>query len=416
MSLGAVSNEDRSLHSIIRKYWFLTALLLGAMLRAHFVFNTSGTLDVEIWESHVNQIARRGLVGTYQHAPFHFNHPPPMGVFLSWLNQLGESLGIPFTILLRAPFAVFDAGSTWLILQLRRGRPDARVFAALYWLHPLSLIYSSYHGNTDTSVAFFLLATLLCVVRKQPLAAGALLGLSLWCKLPGGLMAPALLCVLPSRRERGQFAVAMASVGLLGYAPALLQDARAVIEAVFLYPGLNIRTGADVSIWGFLNWGPQPTSLPESWRLGFADLRAFLLRNNTWICLAPMLALAWLRRGQRDAAGISSTIASSYALFYGLTQNWAFQYFAWSLPFWLLAGWRFCLPASLLSIAYVYGLYAWLCGSLWLLGPWDFLGRPEWPIPVLVLRDLDNLFFLGAGLAALAQAARSEWRIRVASP
>jgi hypothetical protein len=63
--------------------------------------------------------------------------------------------------------------------------------------------------------------------------------------------------------------------------------------------------------------------------------------------------------------------------------------------------------------AYVAGLYAWLCGSVLLLGDWDFASKPDWPGPILWSRNAAIVVFLAWGLISLAAAVRAElarWR------
>ena len=54
-------------------------------------------------------------------------------------------------------------------------------------------------------------------------------------------------------------------------------------------------------------------------------------------------------------------------------------------------------PTILLASAYIYFLYAYLCGNPWLLGFWDFNGHPQWPMSIIAIRNLAYLlFFFGA--------------------
>src|SRR6202011_1101613 len=88
------------------------------------------------------------------------NHPPFISEVEALLLLLSDATGIPFRIFLRAPFALLDAGSAFLLLLLLQSNPWRFLLAACYWLNPLAIIFSAYHGNTDSAVAFFLL---LCV-------------------------------------------------------------------------------------------------------------------------------------------------------------------------------------------------------------------------------------------------------------
>ena len=101
--------------------------------------------------------------------------------------------------------------------------------------------------------------------------------------------------------------------------------------------------------------------------------------------------------------GLAGNVGASYAIFHGLTNFWAFQYLAWALPLWLAAGGRFALPAAVVATAYVWGLYGWLCGDPFLLGSWDWMGKPHWPTPVLALRDIAVAFFFASAVWLVAR-------------
>ena len=101
---------------------------------------------------------------------------------------------------------------------------------------------------------------------------------------------------------------------------------------------------------------------------------------------------------------------ASYAIFHGLTNFWAFQYLAWALPLWLVSGWRFALPMSVVTTAYVYALYVWLCDSWLLDGPWDWYGNPHWPLGILLLRNAAILFFLSTALLLILRDLGGELR------
>src|SRR5205814_8386023 len=96
--------------------------------------------------------------------------------------------------------------------------------AAAYSLKPLSSIFSTYHGNTDSAVAFFLVHCVWLLSKDKLLAAAVALGVSLWIKLPTVLAIPALLLFIPDWRRRVQFLLIAGVVALATYVPALIQD------------------------------------------------------------------------------------------------------------------------------------------------------------------------------------------------
>jgi len=399
--------------------WLWIAWLVGAGLRALLVLFSEGTLDVPVWQAHARSISERGLAATYGGGVYIFNHPPLAGLIQARLWELCQVTGLPYRIALRAPTAVLDAGTAWMLVQLlgqahSAGLREARyLLGTLYWVSPLAILFSAQHGNTDSIVAFSVLGALLLGLRGRTALAGAIFGLGLAIKIPGLLALPALLLALEDARARLRFAAAALAVAFVAYLPGLIPDAGAVWRAVFLYPGLRIQTTSGTQIWGLSIVLPQ---LAETFPGARGALRSFATLQqslNTWVCLGGIGIFAWSRRDERSPEAVAFTVAGSFAILYGLTSQWAFQYLAWSLPFWMLAGWRLGLGAGLLATGYVYYLYAWLCGDWLLLGPWDFIGRPDWPLAIRVLRSAAWLYFLVAALSLLGAAVRREltrWR------
>ncbi|MDP6977464.1 MAG: hypothetical protein QF570_02545 [Myxococcota bacterium] len=388
--------------------WFYAALAFGAVVRLFLLSATPGTLDVEVWQLHTMALGKKGLIDYYQGGALQFNHPPPVAIAMSGVAGFAKATGLSFAACLRFPFVLFDLATVVLLLRWLQGSRHREWVAAAFWLHPLAVIYSAYHGNTDSAVATFAVAGAMFASRGNGALAGAMLGLGVWIKLPVVLAGPALLLALPDKRETLRFCAVGGVVAIAGFAPALIMDARAVVDAVILYPGLEIRTGSGITIWGLLNLLPDMESLSTSMRLSLIDLRAFVMQWNSAIAIGPVLLLAWLRRGDvpANAATLGTTLAAGFALFYGFTNSWAFQYFAWSIPFWLLAPRWFALGASLFASAYIYGLYAWLCGDPFLLGSWDFIGKPDWPGALLAARNAANAFFALSGIVFLVSAIR----------
>src|SRR5262249_43943105 len=149
-------------------------------------------------------------------------------------------------------------------------------------------------------------------------------------------------------------------------------------------------------LWGLKNFG-LPVFGPH---LGqWPRLAQWWVHHSHVIALPLMFLYGFLRRREQRAPAIALTIAATYAIFYGLVETLAIHYFAWSAPFWMLAGWPFAAAANLVAGGYDYGFHAYRSGD-WLLRPaW---GRPvtdaDWPASLTVLRDLALLVFLAFGL------------------
>jgi hypothetical protein len=388
------------------RVWWL-ALVLGVLLRAYLLLFTPGTFDVAVWQSHAGWIWEHGLVGYYGRSEV-FNHPPFIGAVMEQLWRLARAAPGDFAFWLRAPFAVLDLGSALLLLSLFRESAWRYAVAAAYWLHPLAVLYSAYHGNTDSAVAFFMLLGVWAASRGSAAWAGAALGVGLWVKLPAALAVPALFLALPDLRARARFSAALGVVGVSTYLPVLLAAPGLLAERVFLYPGLYITNADGDPIWGLWSILGAPEALP-----GFLQGPAALHRRfNSAICWAGVLLLAWLRRDRTAPHDLARTVCASLLLFYALTWNWAFQYLAWVVPFLFFLEWRWAALATLLLGGYVYGSYAFLTGSPVLLGPWDFAGTRGWPGWLIALRSASVLFCAAAAGIFLVEASRREWRVR----
>lgn len=399
--------------------WLWIALALGALPRLYLVFATDGTLDAIVWAALIDEVHERGLIATYRGGAFTLNHPPVAVLLASGLRELGVLTSLPFAVVFRLPFALLDVATFGAIVWLfgAASAPAWRnaryVVAVAWWLSPLAMIFSSHHGNTDSAVAFLLVAAAGSVAHGRPGWAGALVALGLWIKIPGVLAAPLLWLAVPDRAGRIRFAAAGAVTAIAGYLPWLLLDAEAVIRAVFLYPGLRIQTTGGMPIWGLERFMPDWRSIPLEWRAEYRSLLIGWLRANTIICLIPIVGLAIVRRRQHEAVVVAAGVAGTYAILYGLSNLWSFQYLAWSMPFWAALGWRWFGVATALTTAYVYGLYAWLCGSWLLVGEWAFIAQPEWPLALRLARDACILFFAGTAAWQIALAIREErarWR------
>lgn len=389
--------------------WLWIALAIGVAIRAYLAAFTQGTDDVRIWFSHAGWTRQYGLVGYYEWQEV-FNHPPFIGKLLSLLWVFAREFGLSFSVLLRAPFALLDLGNALLLLWIFRGSPYRFAIFACYWLHPLSMIYSAYHGNTDTAVAFFCLLAVGAAARGSAVASGIALGMGLWVKLPVVLAAPALLFFFDGWRRRLSFTAAALLVGVSTYLPVAIQAPGLLYERVFAYPGLQIETPGGTPIWGVWSLFGIVDALPAAWRFHVRSAIETHAAYNTAICVLPILAFAWLRRRERTARALGVSLCGSFAIFYGFNNNFlSFQYFAWSIPFWFFPGVLFPALATLAIGGYVYGAYALFCGSPFLLGEWNFRAHPLWPGWLLLLRDASVLLCFASAWAFLGVAAHREW-------
>jgi Gpi18-like mannosyltransferase len=388
--------------------WFWFVVLLGAALRLYLVIFTQGTRDVELWQEHAGGVRDFGLIG-YYHISKEANHPPFISYAESLLLRAAGAVGVPYRIFLRLPFALLDAGTTALLALALTGNRCRWWLTALYWLNPLAIILSAYQGNTDSAIPFFLLLCVWLLSKGNMMGAAIVLGTSLWIKLPGILALPVLLLLVQNWRKRLLFVAATAVAAILPYLPALVADAQIVIANVFGYHGRQLYTTGQVPVWGtkVLLFSIIP---PEKWPEQLHAPVLFFINHDWQLALILALLLAWLRRSHRSVPEICATIGMLYVVIYGFSDSWAFQYFAWSLPFWLFLPPWFFVSATALGTAYIYSLYWLVCGNAWLLGEWDFAGHPYWPPSLLWVRNVTVLlFFISACVFLISAIRHKRW-------
>jgi len=385
--------------------WFWLVLLVGLAIRAYLVVFTQGTYDVEIWQGHATGVAERGLIA-YYHSDVYMNHPPFISIMFSLLWRFAQFTGIDFRIFLRAPFAITEIGTAALMLVILRQSRYRFLTVACYWLYPLTMIFSSYHGNTDSVLPLFIMLSIWLLSKERIIWAGALLGVSLWIKLPPLLTVPAFLFCLPRWRSRLKFLLAIGIVGGATYLPAMLKDPGIVFNNVFLYRGRVIQAVGDL-IWGISVFIPDYRSVSPEWQQRLRLPLWFYLTYDRTICIGLILLWSWLRRSRRTIRDMSLSVVGVYAILYAFTNRLAFQYFAWSIPFWFLAPLPFSVPAAALVAAYIYGVYWQACENPWLLHEWDLLSHPYSRV-VKLFRNVSVLFFVVSALVFLIGGICSE--------
>jgi hypothetical protein len=402
------------------RFWVLLAA--GAAARAFLAIASEGSEDAELRTVYAGGVSRHGVIRFYGRSTL-FNHPPTAAYAMARLWELSDALGWQFRAVFRLAVSAADMASALLILRVLRESPWRFAAAGAYAVAPIAIVLAGQHGNTDPLIALGLLGCVLLAARGRPAWTGALIGVCAWIKLPGLLAAPAIALAFARWRDRALCALVAAHVIAAPFLPAIRASARLarerpklvrgegnpVWERVFRYEGLAIGVPGDPaqSLWGLRNFlvrafGPARESWP-SWA-------AWWSAHQVHVALALVVAFALLRRRERTASDLAVTIAGAHAIFYALVDNWATQYFAWSMPFWLLAGPRFAVASNVIAGAFVWSLYAFVTDDWLLRGRWNYWPQNGWPAGLYWLRDHSLACFLAFGAVGFARALASEWR------
>jgi hypothetical protein len=387
---------------------FILAICAAVVLRVYFAAFTPGTYDVSIWKRHARLIVEHGIFDYYTlslGSIITFNHPPLMGILMEALFRLCEIVKLNFRCIYRLILGATDFLTAALLFGLLKRHHQPRIRVMVYLLAPVTFILSAYHGNTDCLVALFALASLASLARGGYALAGFLLGLGISVKWIIVLAGFGLFFGIPTRRDKLRFTLFAALAVCLGYGWWVAQHPVVVLTSVFGYKGQMFFSPAGDPI-----WGNQIFLRPAMRFLGIGDAGAqsvldLLFRHNGAIIFVLIFAFSWLRRRRQAVEDIGVTIAGTFCIFYAATNYWAYQYFAWAVPFYFFLDWKRCLLLILLTSAYIYGVYAYFCDSPLLTGAWDSAGHPQWPSSLLLLRDTVLLFFIYIATEFIIRAA-----------
>jgi hypothetical protein len=268
----------------------------------------------------------------------YFDHPP----MHAWLARLATDLAGVHPVVLRAPFILFFAATTWLLFALGRRLFGAWAgfFAALLMnLSPVFSVTTATFLQPDSPLMFFWLAAVAILARllfdKAPprhatlwwLAVGAAVGLAMLCKYHAVFLIFGTVIFVASRRDQRHWllhpgpylAVALA---FLSFAPVLVWNARHEWISFFWQ-------GGRAAEYGGLRW---------DWLARSVGGQALWLLPWIWVPLVWELAVCF-RRGPADPKRwFVACTAAPPILFFTITALYAPYgfHFHWQAPGYLL--------------------------------------------------------------------------------
>jgi hypothetical protein len=322
-------------------------LALGVGIRLWIAFTNYGiTYDVD-----TAYIVARLLSVHPLHAYDSIRYPYPGGFLpvILLCHWIADATGAAFWAVWKVPAIIADGGIAALLAYAleRLGRPwgEQLVTVALVMLGPSFLVISGYHGQIDAAAILPALAGVI-VWRlggeQRAWQSGLLIGIGASIKTVPFFMVFALLPTIRSRREAVVMLGCAIAIPLISVAPFLIDNPGPTWKSLTFNNGVPGIAGLSMLVQPGLThgWlvGPVPT--PSSATL-------FLVHHQNEIVGIAVLAtalLAWRRK--LDCVSAAALI---WLAVYLANTNWAYQYFVWGLPFFLLAGrWR---EVALLQLA-----------------------------------------------------------------
>ena len=179
--------------------------LLLAYFGSYHAFTTN-PLD-ESWSLHIDEgsftawfvtAAERGLSAFYDST---WSDYPPFNIYIFWVfGKLAQAIGpdsLPF--ILKLPQTLFDLATAFLIFGFLRPRVSLKValgLTALYAFNPATIFDLAVWGQMDSVYTFFMVASLISVLRSRYELSGGLLALAILTKPQSVVLLPVLAYVM----------------------------------------------------------------------------------------------------------------------------------------------------------------------------------------------------------------------------
>lgn len=383
---------------------FLLLVGVGVSLRLLLIWTSIGTNDVVNWIAFAGLVDKVGIAESYSRIA-ELNHPPLSLAILLGLEKLRLVSGIEIGDLLRIVQVLFDVvavAALWSIGRVTRRSPER--LALFYFLSPVSMMVTGFHGNTDPAMVALLLASLALLLRDEPwpFTAGLLFAAAVGIKIVPLLLLPLLVLW---RRDRWRLLAGVASALAASFLPFVLLGGFVVIERIFGYNTQEANSGLPYLLF----------SLAELLRER-AGAAARLLANAAvaWVAVAryavlfavAAYSLALTARNRRDDARLLAGCGTILLFILVLSPGGGLQYLVWPiafLPFALAAAERWLVVA-------VFSLTQFTLYTIWSDGfPWWFADstavRPG--IDLVWMANLVWLTSLAAGSIAVVRTLRA---------
>ena len=331
---------------------------LGFGLRVALALFSFGSNDIRTWNIFALLIDQVGVsCSLYEHVR-QFNHPPLMGYLASGTLRISQAFGIPFALAFKLPMICADVLATfllWKIWKRRCGLPFAGLAVAAFGGSMVSILVSSFHGNTDSLSAFLCLLCAYFIESRLPFAGGLALAGAINVKLLPIVLIPAFVLSYRSWSELMKF-IAGSAVGLLPFLPFLIGCRESFYQNA-------IRYTSNVDQWGImlflLQGGRNPAFRGISLRI--AD---FYIPNGRFIIMGLIVLLSlWARVKSRW--NCYELGAMCFSIFLIFTPGFGVQYLVYVCPllFAVSLGWAI-LYSTLAGIFLASVYYAFWTGTL----------------------------------------------------
>ncbi len=313
-------DDDRKL---FRNLFFIIAAGLAARLLLAWYFY--GTSDVNAWEQYSAYWPDR--TSPYDETK-RYPYSPVWFWIISLCSALARSFHLPFSFVIKWPLALADLGTLLILMsamrRLGRSAGETTAVCAAFFLNPVSILISGYHGQFDGISLFFALAAWFLFslrVRSKRLWSAALLSVAVAVKHFNILLIPLFFFSEKGLRRRALFLFGppLLFLSLVSY---YWISSGPEIFRVFSY---NLGAG----YWGWSGIGVRAVLFFTGKDLGQEAWFPMLYQFNPGLYLAMFAASYWMVKKY----DLLDSMTLTFLVFYVFTTQIAPQYSVWIIPF-----------------------------------------------------------------------------------
>ena len=341
---------------------FALLILLGVALRGLLIATSIGTNDILSWMSFARLVDHVGIGPAYSRMA-ELNHPPLSLLILLIIEKLRAVIHLEVGDLLRLTQVGFDLLAVAALVDIGRsiGWRSPYGLALFYFLSPVSVFISGFHGNTDPAMVALLLVSVALLVRSEPLPllSGVVFALAIGIKIIPLLLLPLLLLW---SRDRVRFAAGAIAGGAVIFIPFLPGAGLVMLTRIFGYNTQPGNYGIPFLIASLAERLPQAARFLWPLASGWISIARYAIAVTVVI-----YAVVLIRRCGRANVTLLAGLGTTLLIVLVLSPGIGMQYFLWPIAF---------LPFALsrwerLALVGVYGLVQFTLYTIWSEGfPW----------------------------------------------
>lgn len=308
-------------------FWlFFLVFIVGLVLRLVIAYNFYGSNDVGAWEQY-STYWQQGL-SPYE-ASHRYNYGPLWYYVISFFSFIGRKFCFPFHFVIKFPLILADIFILFSLIaigkKLKFSDKKLLFSAGLFFLNPVSVLITGYHGQFGNIALFFTLCAyyFFAFNKNAPLILGSLfLSIAIGFKHFIVMLVPTL-AFWQKRLLKSLFVMFAAPLMfLITILPYLISDTHWVINNVFRY---NLHAG----YWGWS--GVICRSILFFFKIDIIKMPWFKIMDffNPLLYIGIFGASYFIVKKYN----LLDSIIIIFLIFYSFTTQIAPQYTVWIIPF-----------------------------------------------------------------------------------